>query len=69
MDPVKKSFCFTTRADLAACVSFIIENIPFSHLETWGDGVPQLTFEVIPGDAANVAFFLNDHGIKYTAIR
>lgn len=68
MQSVKKSFCFTCRADLAACVNYIIRFIPFSSLETWGDGVPQVTFEIKPGDAANVAFFLNDHGIKYTAI-
>lgn len=65
---MKKSFCFTSRADLAVCVDYIIRYMPFSSLETWGDGVPQVTFVCSQGDAANLAFYLNDKGVKFTPI-
>lgn len=63
------SLCFRTLADMLGAVQFLSAQRP-GKIEVYTDSVPQITFAA-RGNALGVdlAFFLNDNGIRATWIR
>lgn len=63
------SYGFTNLQDLCRVAAFVTCHVPHrGRVELYSDGTPQITFCSTPGDAVNVAFYLNDNGIKNTCL-